>query len=224
MTEPSSPHTTRTITDAQAQYPDTCVILFAKYPAHDMAKTRLQPALGVEGAAIMARQLLLHSVEQAVATDFVVELCVSPAATEHCWQTLNLPDSLQWSTQADGDLGTRLITASQDALKRYQRVVLIGSDCPSLTAERIQTAVQQLDNYDAVMIPATDGGYVLLGFKQVDGSLFSDIIWSTASVAAVTQQRVADLGWTLALLAPLHDIDEPEDLAHLPSDWSKFAL
>ncbi|MBH0085484.1 TIGR04282 family arsenosugar biosynthesis glycosyltransferase [Psychrobacter sp. SCQQ22] len=223
MTEHSSPQTTRTITDAQAQHPDICVILFAKYPARDMAKTRLQPALGVEGAAIMARQLLLHSVEQAVATDFVVELCVSPAVTDPCWQTLNLPDSLQWSTQADGDLGTRLITASQYALKKHQKIVLIGSDCPSLTAERIQTAIQQLDAHDAVMIPATDGGYVLLGFKQVDGSLFSDIIWSTASVAAVTQQRVANLGWTLALLAPLHDIDEPEDLAHLPSDWLKFA-
>lgn len=172
MTEHSSPHITRTITDAQAQHSETCVILFAKYPARDMAKTRLQPALGVEGAARMARQLLLHSVEQAVATDFVVELCVSPAATEPCWQTLNLPDSLQWSTQAEGDLGTRLIAASQDALKKHQKIVLIGSDCPSLTAERIQTAVQQLDDHDAVMIPATDGGYVLLGFKQVDGICF----------------------------------------------------
>jgi len=223
MTEHSSPQKISTTTaDLKAQYPETCVILFAKYPAHDMAKTRLQPALGVEGAARMARQLLLHSVEQAVATDFAVELCVSPVATDPCWQTLNLPDSLQWSTQADGDLGTRLITASQDVMKKHQKIVLIGSDCPSLTAERIQTAAQQLDNHDAVMIPASDGGYVLLGFKQVDGSLFSDIIWSTASVAAVTQQRVADLGWTLALLAPLHDIDEPEDLAHLPSDWLKF--
>lgn len=206
-------------TDPQTRHKSTCVILFAKYPARDMAKTRLQPALGVEGAAHMAKRLLLHSVEQAVATGFTIDLCVSPAPIDPCWQTLNLPDSLQWSTQAEGDLGMRLLTASHNAFKKYQRVVLIGSDCPSLTTERIQAAVRELDQHDAVMIPASDGGYVLLGFKQVDESLFLNISWSTASVAAVTQQRIAALGWTLARLASLHDIDEPEDLQHLPVNW-----
>ena len=148
------------------------IILFAKYPAPNMAKTRLQPALGVDGAAHMARQLLLHSIEQAVATDFAVELCVSPAPADPCWQMLDLPKSLQWSAQVEGDLGMRMLIASQSALEKYEKVVLIGTDCPSLTAERIRTALQQLDQHDAVMIPATDGGYVLLGFKQVDASLF----------------------------------------------------
>ena len=96
---------------------------------------------------------------------------------------------------------------------------MIGTDCPSLTPVRIQEAVQQLEQFDTVMIPASDGGYVLLGFKQADASLFSDIEWSTASVAAVTRQRIAALGWTLALLEPLHDIDEPADLQHLPVGW-----
>lgn len=206
-------------TDSQTKQQDTCVILFAKYPAYNMAKTRLQPALGLDGAANMARKLLLHSVEQAVATDFTIELCVSPAPTDSCWQALNLPDSLQWSAQAEGDLGIRLLIASQKALRKYQKIVLIGSDCPSLTSERIQAAVEALNQYDAVMIPASDGGYVLLGFNQVNESLFSNISWSTSSVAAVTKQRVATLGWTLALLAPLHDIDEPDDLIYLPPDW-----
>ena len=198
------------------------VILFAKYPARNKAKTRLQPALGVDGAARMARQLLLHSIEQAIDTGFSVELCVSPAPTNPCWQALDLPDSLRWSAQAEGDLGLRMLIASQCALQSFDKVVLVGTDCPSLTTARIQTAVQQLDQHDAVMIPATDGGYVLLGFRKVDDSLFSDIIWSMASVAAVTKQRMAALGWTLALFDPLHDIDEPEDLVHLPSGWPDF--
>jgi uncharacterized protein len=205
--------------DLSARQQDTCIILFAKYPAPNKAKTRLQPALGVDGAARMARQLLLHSIEQAVDTGFSVELCVSPAPTDPCWQALDLPDSLRWSTQANGDLGLRMLIASQRALQRFKKVMLIGTDCPSLTTARIQTAVQHLDQHDAVMIPATDGGYVLLGFRQVNESLFSDIIWSTASVAAVTKQRMAALGWTLSLFDPLHDIDEPEDLVHLPSGW-----
>lgn len=217
---PATHHSTAIVkANLQARKQLTCVILFAKYPARDKAKTRLQPALGVDGAAHMARQLLLHSVEQAVASDFAIELCVSPAPTDPCWQALDLPESLQWSAQAEGDLGRRMLIASQNALEKYEKVVLIGTDCPSLTAERIQTAVQQLDEDNAVMIPATDGGYVLLGFKQIDASLFSNISWSTSSVAKVTKQRIAALGWTLALLPALHDIDEPEDLKHLPSDW-----
>lgn len=205
--------------DLSARQQDTCIILFAKYPAPDKAKTRLQPALGIDGAACMARQLLLHSIEQSIDTGFSVELCVSPAPTEPCWQALDLPEPLRWSTQADSDLGLRMLIASQRALQHFDKVVLIGADCPSLTTARIQTAVKQLNQHDAVMVPATDGGYVLLGFRQVNDSLFSDIVWSTASVAAVTKQRMAALGWTLALFDPLHDIDEPKDLKHLPSGW-----
>lgn len=205
--------------DSSARQQDTCILLFAKYPAPNKAKTRLQPALGVDGAACMARQLLLHSIEQAVDTGFAVELCVSPAPTDPCWQVLDLPDSLRWSTQANGDLGLRMLIASQQALQHFDKVVLIGTDCPSLTSACIQTAVQQLNQHDAVMIPAADGGYVLLGFREVDDSLFSDIVWSTPSVAAVTKQRLEALGWILTLFDPLHDIDEPTDLKHLPSGW-----
>ncbi|MFK3990919.1 MULTISPECIES: TIGR04282 family arsenosugar biosynthesis glycosyltransferase [unclassified Psychrobacter] len=201
------------------QNQQTCIILFAKFPAQGMAKTRLQPALGIEGAAQVARRLLLHSIEQAVATGFTVELCVSPAPTDPCWQALNLPDSLHYSAQAEGDLGLRMLTASQQALACFEQVILIGTDCPSLTTIRIRQAAQQLETQDSVMIPAFDGGYALFGFKQVAARLFSTIEWSTASVAKVTQQRLAELSWSVALLAPLPDIDEPEDLRYLPNGW-----
>lgn len=203
---------------------DTCVIIFAKFPAKGMAKTRLQPALGVEGAAKMARKLLLHSISEAVAIGFTVELCVSPAPNDPCWQKLKLSDiscakPLQWSAQADGDLGTRMLNASKQALKNFKKVILIGSDCPSLTALEIENAAAQLSHHDTVMVPAFDGGYILLGFKQIDRCLFSNIAWSTASVAAITQERITTLGWSLACLAPLPDIDEPDDLRYLPDGW-----
>ena len=201
------------------QNQQTCIILFAKFPAQGMAKTRLQPALGIEGATQMAHKLLLHSIEQAVATGFTVELCVSPAPTDPCWQLLDFPESLRWSAQAEGDLGLRMLTASQQALTRFEHVILIGTDCPNLTTIRIRQAAQQLETQDSVMIPAFDGGYVLFGFKQVAARLFSNIEWSTASVAKVTQQRLAELRWSVALLEPLPDIDEPEDLPYLPEDW-----
>lgn len=196
-----------------------CVIIFAKFPAKGMAKTRLQPALGIDGAARMARQLLLHSVEQALAAGFSVEMCVSPEPTDPCWNELSLPKSLSWSAQAEGDLGLRMLTASQNALDKFEKVILIGTDCPDLMNEQIQSAAQQLKQYDTTMIPAVDGGYVLLGLKQSDAHLFSDMTWSVSDVAAVTQQRVKDLNWSLALLEPLADIDEPDDLQYLPADW-----
>lgn len=197
----------------------TCIIIFAKFPAQGMAKTRLQPALGIDGAAKMARQLLLHSIEQALASGFNVEMCVSPAPTDPCWQTLDLPNSLHWSAQAQGDLGLRMLTASQDALTDFDKVLLIGTDCPDLTAKQIQHASQLLEQHDTVMIPAFDGGYVLLGLKQANAHLFSDMTWSASDVAAVTQQRIKDLGWSLVLLKPLADIDEPDDLQYLPIGW-----
>ena len=197
----------------------TVIILFAKFPAHGVAKTRLQPALGIEGASKMAKQLLLYSIEQAVATGFTVELCVTPDPTDRCWQTLDLPDALEWSAQVEGDLGRRMLTASQNALEQFDNVLLIGTDCPSLTAERIQYAAKELVSQEAVMIPASDGGYVLLGLKQTHERLFSNMTWSVSDVAAVTQQRLAELDWSLGLLETLHDIDEPDDLQYLPAGW-----
>ena len=201
----------------------TGIIIFAKYPALGMAKTRLQPALGKTGAAEMARRLLLDSIEQAVGSGYATELCVSPAATDACWKALELPsaarNALQWSSQVSGDLGARMLAASQRALQTYDQVLLMGTDCPSLTASRIKAAASALMTHNAVMIPALDGGYVLLGFKQAHAQLFADMLWSTDSVAAVTQQRIAALQWSLALLPPLRDIDEPADLAHLPYAW-----
>ncbi len=208
-----------TVTKPHKKDNSTLIIIFTKFPAQGMAKTRLQPALGIEGAARMARQLLLHSIDQAVATGFTVELCVSPAPSDPCWKQIDLPYLLKWSTQSQGDLGWRMLTASQNALENFKRVILIGTDCPDLTAERIQNAAQQLDEHDTVMIPAFDGGYVLFGLSKVDAYLFSNMTWSVSNVAVVTQQRLAELDWSLGLLETLHDIDEPIDLQHLPTAW-----
>ena len=112
-----------------------------------------------------------------------------------------------------------MYTASTQALAKFKKVLLIGSDCPSLTAAVIQDAAQQLDNLNSVMIPAFDGGYVLLGFRQINAHLFTNMTWSVSDVAAVTKQRIKDLNWSLASLQPLPDIDEPEDLQYLPTGW-----
>lgn len=200
------------------------IILFAKAPVPGRVKTRLIPALGAQAAARLARRMLHHALEQAwQAAPQTLELCACPAAEDAAWQGVGLrPGRLNWTNQGDGDLGARMGRALQAATRHSERVLLIGSDCPALTAERIRAAAAALRDHDAVMIPASDGGYVLLGLKRYDRTLFDDIPWSSAAVAAVTAARMQQLGWSCARLQPLHDIDEPQDLQHLPTQWQFF--
>jgi glycosyltransferase A (GT-A) superfamily protein (DUF2064 family) len=89
-----------------------------------------------------------------------------------------------------------------------------------LDAGQLQIAALALQDADATLIPALDGGYVLLGLNQYDASAFSGIAWSTSNVATATQERIQALQWRVQTLAPLHDIDEPSDLQYLPAALS----
>lgn len=194
------------------------VILFAKAPLPGFAKTRLTPALGEVGAAALAKRLLLHVIDEATAAfPGAVELCVTPPPEDPAWDAQGIRHSdLSWSEQGDGDLGARMARAAKRALAGGEPVLLIGSDCPALDRHVLGEAARRLENAGAVMVPALDGGYVLLGLQRYDPSLFSDVAWSTATVARVTADRCAALGWRLDRMAPLPDIDEPDDIARLP--------
>ncbi|MCU0955762.1 MAG: TIGR04282 family arsenosugar biosynthesis glycosyltransferase [Hydrogenophaga sp.] len=198
------------------------IIVFAKAPVEGFAKTRLIPALGASGAARLAASMLRHAVEQALASGIgTVEVCVTPAPQDPIWSGLlpHHPSALSVSDQGQGDLGERMARAARRTLGAGQPVLLMGTDCPDLTAERIRAAANGLCTCDAALVPAFDGGYVLLAMNRFDASLFQDIAWSTPSVAEVTQSRIERLGWRLATLPALHDIDEPEDLRWLPLSW-----
>jgi hypothetical protein len=193
------------------------IVIFAKAPVAGLAKTRLMPALGAQGAARLASAMLSHAVEQALASAVgPVELCVTPAPHDPVWSGLAPQDSLNWSDQGHGDLGERMARAAQRTLDAGEPVLLMGTDCPELTAGRIREAAASLLATDATLVPAFDGGYVLLGLNRFDASLFTGIAWSTATVAQATQRRVEQLGWSLQTLPTLHDIDEPADLQWLP--------
>jgi hypothetical protein len=195
------------------------IVIFAKAPVAGLAKTRLIPALGAQGAARLAAALLDHAVAQALASAAgPVELCVTPAPHDPVWSGLMPRAPLSWSDQGDGDLGERMARAAQRALAAGSPVLLMGTDCPELTAGRIREAAASLLAADATLVPAFDGGYVLLGLNRFDASLFAGIAWSTATVAQATRARVEQLGWSLQTLPTLHDIDEPADLQWLPAD------
>jgi rSAM/selenodomain-associated transferase 1 len=196
------------------------IIIFAKAPRPGLAKTRLIPALGAEGAARLARVMLQHTLQEALAVGAdCVELCMTPGPRDPAWSDCELPRSIILSDQGDGILGERLARASERALTASDAVVLIGTDCPLLTAGLLHEALNALQHSEAVMSPAVDGGYVLLGFKRFDPSLFQGIAWSTNTVASATRERISQLSWRLHCLPALGDIDEPADLQHLPEGW-----
>jgi len=190
------------------------IVIFAKAPVPGRVKTRLIPALGEAGAARLAARMLDLALEQArVAGVGPVELCMSPAPDSADWAGTPLPAGIETSDQGEGDLGERMARAAQRAIARGEAVLLTGTDCPQLTAARLREAAARLIDHDAVLHRAADGGYVLLGLRAFDASLFEDIPWSTAAVADLTLERMAALGWNVWLGETLRDIDEPGDLA-----------
>lgn len=189
----------------------TRIVIFAKAPVPGRVKTRLIPALGAEGAARLARQMLEHTVEEALATGLAVELCGEPDAAE--WHEER--PGLALTGQGEGDLGERLARAAERVLGE-ERILLIGADCPEMDRRTILKAAAALEARDAAIHPAQDGGYALLGLTALDRSLFEGIEWSTGDVAAETIARIDALGWSLHLGETLRDVDEPEDLLVMP--------
>ena len=201
------------------------IVIFAKAPVAGLAKTRLIPALGARGAADLARRMLDHTLEQSLAARVgPVELCVTPSPCDVAWQNLAVAQSVAWSDvawsdQGDGDLGERMARAVQRVTGAGESILLIGTDCPALDVALLRTAADSLKHFDATLVPTVDGGYMLLGLNGFHASLFTDIEWSTGSVAAETRRRMAQLRWNVLNNPTVHDIDDPADLRWLPEGW-----
>jgi rSAM/selenodomain-associated transferase 1 len=193
----------------------TRIVIFAKAPVAGKAKTRLIPALGEEGAARLAQEMLSDTVREAVASGLEVELCATPAPSSSEWKPF-LPE-ISSTDQREGDLGERLARAAARVIEAGENVLLIGTDCPGLGRERLLAAAEALERCDAVLHAVEDGGYALLALRRFDPGIFSGIAWSTSAVAAHTIARIEALGWSLHLGETLRDVDDPEDLTHLPS-------
>ena len=198
------------------------VIVMAKAPVPGYAKTRLIPALGTAGAADLALRLLEHAIAQALAAELgPVDLCCAPDHTHIGFapQAQAQREGLVLSSQVEGDLGARMSHAFDRWLPCTGRALMIGTDAPAINAALLQRAAQALENTDAVVIPALDGGYALIGLRQSAPALFADMVWSAPNVMAVTRTRLLAAGMRHTELAPIADIDEPADLVHVPAGW-----
>jgi len=151
-----------------SERPDTALIVFAKAPVAGQAKTRLIPALGAEAAAALAARLLDHALQQAADAGLdALELCVAPDATHPRLQAAAARHGAALTLQGEGDLGARMQRALSRRLALHERVLLIGTDAPSLDANVLRAAAAALDGHDAVFVPALDGGYALVGLARL---------------------------------------------------------
>ncbi len=193
------------------------VAVFARAPVPGGAKRRLVPALGPDGAAELQRRMTERAVAAAVGAGVgAVSLWCAPDCRHPSFRELAARHPLRLRRQRGGDIGERMAAAMRDLLARRPFALLTGSDCPALGAAVLRETAQWLaDGADAVLVPALDGGYVLVGLRRFEPALFTRIEWGTGRVLAATRRRLRALGMAWRESAPLPDVDRPPDLARL---------
>lgn len=200
--------------------PSALLMQFAKWPEAGRVKTRLIPELGVEGALAAHLQLTTSVFTQLSATSLPMQfwwdrpMAEIPPPARELVAALSQRAVVQ-KIQLGEDLGERMQDALSRALERYDRAVIVGSDCPSVDADYVHDAIQALDQADVVLGPSDDGGYVLIGARRTVPGMLANIDWGTPEVLVQTRDRMVAAGLTVTQLEPRWDVDEP-------ADWHRF--
>lgn len=196
---------------------DVQLAVLAKRPIPGFAKTRLIATLGAKGAAQLQARLIRHTLTRAMDARLgrvqlwlagepalALEAFPAPCARYEVHQ------------QPGGDLGERMGHIVRTAVQRGRWPILIGADCPVMTADYLQAAAAQLRaGAWAVIGPAEDGGYVLLGLRGECPGILADMPWGTSRVLDCTLERLQCEGLRYELLPTLWDLDRPDDLPRL---------
>ena len=184
------------------------IAVFARAPVPGAVKTRLVPLLGADGAARLHAGLVRHALATArEAHPATLQLWCTPDAAHPFFAECAERFSCELRVQRGEDLGERMA----HAFASEAPLVLIGADCPPLRASHLEHAWRALLSADAVLAPAQDGGYVLVGLARPAPMLFEGIDWGGAGVMRETRRRIAAAGLRCVELETLWDVDRPED-------------
>ena len=196
------------------------VAVMAKAPQAGFAKTRLIPLLGAAGAARAQRRFTLDTLHTAHSyAPSASTLWCAPHAQHRFFRALHQTTGVVCQVQAEGDLGHKMqaIVAQHFAQPSATPLLIMGTDCPLLSPGHLQQAAVALAAHDVVLIPAEDGGYVLIGLRRCVPEVFEHITWSTPHVLEQTRQQLRLAGASWHALPALWDIDEPADWHRLAS-------
>jgi len=216
---------------SKSQREKTAIVIFARQPEYGRVKTRLAATIGPEAAlslhiaCLQATTKLVATLPKGIAK--YLYLTGTPEIAHRTAQRLKIPPSLQTRTQTDGDLGTRLSHALATLLRQgHRNVIFLGSDSPTLSRERLREASRALEQgriendtiNDAVIGPAQDGGYYLIGTNAYRPEIFQAIDWGTENAFQQTMARLQQARCRVAQLPTWYDIDRLEDLQRLDQD------
>lgn len=191
-------------------------MLFAKAPVAGAVKTRLIPALGATYAAQLHQRLVIRALETLIEADVgPVEICCAPDYAHEFFVECQQRFGVHLTSQCAGDLGQRMLHAFARALSSAPCALIVGADCPSITVADVRDAAAQLASVEATLIPADDGGYVLIGARLVHPDMFNGIDWGNPTVLVAQRERFRALGWRWHEGATRWDVDRPEDLPRL---------
>jgi uncharacterized protein len=199
------------------------IAILAKAPIPGAVKTRLIPTIGAHAAAVLQERLTERAIATALAAQVgPVTLWCSPDATHSTFLKLVMQQHIILKRQPEGDLGARMLAATAAG---NGPVLVIGTDCPALTELHLRGAANALrEGNEVVIIPAEDGGYVLIGTRAPQPAIFADIAWGTNTVLADTRTRVIDQRLVLMEQPPLWDVDTEADLARLEREFPELKL
>lgn len=187
---------------------EKALILFVKNPILGKVKTRLAAGIG-ERAALRAYRLMLLHLRKLINELKGIDVYV--------YYSDSLPDVAIWAesvkleVQVPGDIGEKMSSAFRQMSSQYEKCILIGSDCPDLQARHIKEGFKALESADVVIGPANDGGYYLIGMKDMNESIFQLREWSTSYVCEETIEKIVKVGLTCIEIDELQDVDYEEN-------------
>ena len=186
------------------------LLIFLRNPVPGSVKTRLAASVGDAKALEIYNKLIEHTVEASRQVDTDIQLWYSSFVDQK-----DRFDGKRFRKrlQQGGDLGARMWVAFQEGFTEgYAKVAVIGSDCPDISPEILESAFSRLDENEVVLGPSEDGGYYLIGMSSRFPFLFQEMMWSTPDVLPETIRRLEERSISYGLLPELNDIDTVEDL------------
>ena len=191
------------------------LVVLARAPIPGQTKSRLVPRLGPWGAARLQARLVERTLRTARAARVGrIELHAAPRMHQAFFLRCAHRFRVSLHAQRGRDLGERMQHALAHALRSARGAILVGTDCPALSVRDLRCAARGLlGGADAVLAPAEDGGYALIGLRRADPRAFDGVAWGTHAVYAETRMRMRALGWRVRVLRTVWDLDRPEDLA-----------
>jgi uncharacterized protein len=194
---------------------EVAIAVFAKAPVPGEVKTRLVPLLGAQGAAELHSALVRRALATARAAALgPVALWCMPETGHPFFQSCVDAYGVTLEAQRGGHLGERMARALE-AMLAHGPGLVIGSDCPALTVDDLHAAARSLATHDAVVQPAEDGGYVLVGLSKPVPGLFDGIDWGEGKVMRDTRTRLRAARATWRELPARWDVDRPADYQRL---------